>query len=442
MESVGERRGGPSGSPTIDGVAPRETIEPASADDVAAALASASKHRLAVVIRGGGTKMGWGRTPASVDIALSTKRLDALVAHEHADLTATIQAGARLDDVNRALARQGQWLPIESAFDEATIGGAIATNDSGPLRHRYGTPRDLLIGIRLALTDGRLIKAGGNVVKNVAGYDVGKLMSGSHGSLAAIVSATFKLMPLPGASSTLVATFERADALVTALAAITSSQLEASAIEIRTGPAGGPPKGGPYEYGGASEYVGVSEHVGASEYVGAGFSRPYLLLLKFESTPGALHAHVEKARALAGGANCEVITSQSETDVWRDHLRAPWRSEGMILRFAWMPASLGAVLALVDDLRGSVTDIELTGRAAIGSGLLRVDADVRLQRNVVERLRSRTDVFRHVVVLRADAALKQQLDVWGPLGDAGSLGASVKHALDPHGILNAGRGPV
>ena len=112
----------------------------------------------------------------------------------------------------------------------------MATNDSGPLRHRYGTPRDLIIGVRLALTDGRLIKAGGNVVKNVAGYDLGKLVSGSFGSLAAIVSATFKLTPLPAASSTLVATFERADSLVAALAAITSSQLEASAIEVRTHP--------------------------------------------------------------------------------------------------------------------------------------------------------------------------------------------------------------
>ena len=394
---------------SIDGILPRETIEPASAEDVAATLASASKHHASVVIRGGGTKMGWGRTPSSVDIVLSTKRLAALVAHEHADLTATMQAGARLDEVNRALARHGQWLPVESAFDQTTIGGAIATNDSGPLRHRYGTPRDLLIGIRLALTDGRLIKAGGNVVKNVAGYDVGKLMSGSHGSLAAIVSATFKLMPLPGASSTLVATFDRADALVTALAAITSSQLEASAIEIRTGPA---------------------------------TAGPYWLLLKFESTPGALHAHVQKARALATGARCDVITAQSEADVWRTHLREPWASKGMIVKFAWMPASLGAVLALVDDVRPGVTDIELTGRAAIGSGLLRVDADARTQRSVVERLRSRPDVFRHVVVLRADAELKQQLDVWGPLGDAGSLGASLKHALDPVGILNAGRGPV
>jgi len=402
---------------SIDGILPRETIEPASAEDVAATLASAAQRRVSVVIRGGGTKMGWGRTPASVGVLLSTKRLNALVAHEHADLTATVQAGARLDDVNRALARHGQWLPIESAFEESTIGGAIATNDSGPLRHRYGTPRDLLIGIRLALADGRLIKAGGNVVKNVAGYDIGKLISGSHGSLAAIVSATFKLLPLPGASATLMAKFQRTDALVDALAAIIGSQLEASAIEVRTG---------------ASE-----EKSG-----GAVFGRPYRLLLKFESTPGALDAHLQKARALLGDASCEVVSSQSESDFWREHTRAPWISSGMIVKLAWLPASLDTVLAHVDDLRASANDVELIGRAAIGSGLLRVDANSRIQRNIVERLRSRTDVFRHVVVLRADAQLKQQLDVWGPLGGAGALGSAVKHALDPVGILNAGRGPV
>ena len=426
MESVGERRGGPSGPPAVDGVVPRETIEPASAEDIASTLASAAQQRVSVVIRGGGTKMGWGRTPASVDILLSTQRLNAIVAHEHADLTATVQAGARLADVNHALARHGQWLPIDSAFEESTIGGAIATNDSGPLRHRYGTPRDLLIGIRLALTDGRLIKAGGNVVKNVAGYDIGKLVSGSHGSLAAIVSATFKLLPLPGASATLIATFERADAVVSALSAMASSQLEASAIEVRSGPA----KAGP------------SEGVGSSEGIGAGFSRPYRLLLKFESTPGALNAHVQKARSLIEDATFDVVFDQSEAALWRGHIRAPWTSRGIVIKFAWLPASMGALLALLDELRGTAPDVELIGRAAIGSGLLRVDANPLVQRTVIERLRSRTDLLRHVVVLRADAKLKQQLDVWGPLGDAGALGASVKHALDPHGILNAGRGPV
>ncbi len=415
------RRGGPSGPPEIqgtasdanDGVVPRVVAQPESAEDVAAILASASQERAAVVIRGGGTKLAWGRTPSPIDIVLSTKRLDKLVAHEYADLTATAQAGARIDDVNRELARHGQWLPIESPFEGATIGGAVATNDSGPLRHRYGTPRDLLIGIRLALTDGRLIKSGGNVVKNVAGYDLGKLMSGSFGSLAAIVSATFKLTPLPAASSTLIATFDNAAGLVAALSAITGSQLEASTCEVH-----------------------------ASALLSPGKAGHYRLLLKFESTPGALNAHVQKARALVDGAQCDVVAAATESDTWRDHGRALWTPPGMVVKAAWLPASLGSVLAFVGEMREHGTDMELSGRAALGSGLFRINGDASTQRAAVERMRSRSDLFRHVVVLRASTELKQTIDVWGSLGDAATLGAAVKHALDPQGILNAGRGPV
>jgi glycolate oxidase FAD binding subunit len=311
------------------------------------------------------------------------------------------------------LARHGQWLAIESAFEGATIGGAIATNDSGPLRHRYGTPRDLLIGIRLALTDGRLIKSGGNVVKNVAGYDLGKLISGSFGSLAAIVSATFKLTPLPAASSTLIATFDNAAGLVAALSAITSSQLEASTCEVHASALHSPARAGHYH-----------------------------LFLKFESTPGALNAHVQKARTLVGDAQCEVVAAATESEAWRDHGRALWTSPGMVVKAAWLPASLGGVLAFVGEMREHGTDVELSGRAALGSGLFRIDGDVSTQRAAVERMRSRPDLFRHVVLLRASTELKQTIDVWGSPGDAAALGAAVKHALDPQGILNAGRGPV
>ena len=116
-------------------------------------------------------------------------------------------AGVPLSRLNTTLAARGQWLPVDSAFAATTVGGMLATNDSGPLRHRFGTPRDLLIGITLALTDGRVVKAGGTVVKNVAGYDLGKLVTGSYGALAAIVDATFKLLPLPHASATLRAVY-------------------------------------------------------------------------------------------------------------------------------------------------------------------------------------------------------------------------------------------
>ena len=334
-----------------------------------------------------------------------------VLAHEHADLTATMQAGARLADVNRALAQHGQWLPIESAFDDATIGGVIATNDCGPLRHRYGTPRDLLIGIRLALTDGRLIKAGGNVVKNVAGYDLGRLMSGSHGSLAAIVSATFKLSPLPPASATLVAAFDDPDALAATVERLTGSQLETSACEVHSAK-------------GAAQSGSV-----------------HRLLLKFASTPGVLDRHLQQARAVVAGARCDVVSARAESDLWREYAGALWTSPGAVLRMAWLPAHMGQVLTFVRSVRAYCDDAELAARAAVGSGLLRISADANHLKTTIERMRME-GLFRHVAVLRADAALKHEVDVWGMQKDAAALGAALKHALDPQAILNAGRGPV
>ena len=219
----------------IDGVRPRAIVEPESAEALAELLALCSRERMSIVLRGRGTKLGWGRRGGRIDLVASTARLNRVLAHAHGDLTATVEAGATVGDLNRELARHGQWLPLDTAFEAATVGGTIATNESGPLRHRHGTPRDLLIGIHLATTDGRLVKAGGNVVKNVAGYDLGKLVSGSFGSLAAIVSATFKLAPLPAASTTLVAAFRDRQALAQAVWAVSASQLEPTAFDVHVG---------------------------------------------------------------------------------------------------------------------------------------------------------------------------------------------------------------
>ena len=159
--------------------------------------------------------------------------LNRILTHQAGDLTVTVEAGLRLHDLNLQLAPHRQWLALDPPWPErATIGGLLATNDSGPGRHRFGTPRDLVIGIQLATTDGALSKAGGQVVKNVAGYDLSKLISGSFGSLAAIVSATFKLAPLPAASATVVIDRLSVESLGAVIDSVSASQLEPVAFEV------------------------------------------------------------------------------------------------------------------------------------------------------------------------------------------------------------------
>ena len=389
----------------IDGVRPRQVVEPRTPEEVAAIIAAASREGLTVVFRGGGTKRGWGRVPAAVDLLISMRGLARVIAHDPADLTTTLEAGATLEDVNAALGRHRQWLPIDAWGDGSTIGGAIATNDSGPLRHRFGTPRDLLIGIRLATTDGRLVKAGGNVVKNVAGYDLGKMMAGSFGTLAVIISATFKLLPMPAASHTVSAALPDKASAARALAALNDSQLEPLAVELQA-------------------------QAGRA---------PYRLLIRFATSPSAAAAQAAQAQALVAAG--EVITGDEEAAIWRRYQARASASAGTVVRMNWLPAALPDVLSLFETLAHPNGSVELVARAALGAGLIRVDGSIDWQASVIERLRA-ADVVRHVTIVDAPPAVKQQVDTWGPLGAAGNISAAIKRALDPAGILNAGRGPV
>ena len=386
----------------IDGVRPRLVVEPRSDEEVATLLAWATRERLTVVFRGGGTKLGWGRVPGDVDLLVSMRGLNRVLAHDHADLTASVEAGATIDEVNAALGRHRQWLPLDPAGEGATIGGAIATNDSGPLRHRYGTPRDLLIGVRLATADGRLVKSGGNVVKNVAGYDLGKLLSGSCGTLAAIVGATFKLLPVPAASQTLIARFETADETAAAVTRLSDSDLDPMAVEIQ--------------------------------------SPPYTLLVRLATSPAATTAQADQARALVGTG--EVVSDEAEGALWRRYQGRPSASAGTMVRLSWLPAALPQVLAAIEELNGPAGTVAFAARAAIGAGLLRLEGSSDWQASVVDRLRARGDLLRHVTIQDAPPEVKAMVDAWGSLGPAGVLGTAIKRALDPAGILNASRGPI
>ena len=413
LAGLGRVRGSHAGD-AIDGVMPRAVIEPTESSQVAAALAWASRERLTTVIRGSGTKLGWGRVPGSLDVVLATSQLNSLVVHRHGDLTATVHAGVTLVDLNRQLAAQRQWLPVDSAFGRATIGGLLATNDSGPLRHRYGTPRDLLIGITLATTDGKLVKSGGHVVKNVAGYDLGKLVSGSYGTLAAIVDATFKLLPIPSTSHTVSARYADHGALAKDVAVVAGSQLDAIAFDVRV-------------------------------VFGRGRSRldpTQALYIRFATSPEATETQASAARALLTG-DTEVLTGEREAVLWSEQVRRPWARAGVVVRLSWAPASLPKVLALLEkECGGAENGVELTGRAAAGAGLLRFDVEDESALAVISALRSHADLVSNVVVLGQSTAFKRAIDPWGTIANPASVLQSLKRTFDPAGILNAGRGPI
>jgi glycolate oxidase FAD binding subunit len=400
-----ERRAGTSAD-EADGVIPQFFVEPDSADAVAATLEWASREHLTVLTRGAGTKLGWGPAPRNIDILLSTAHLNRVVAHRYGDLTATVQAGAALSDVNRQLAQHGQWIPLDPPWaDRATIGGVVATNDSGPRRHRYGAPRDLIIGVEFARWDGKLAKGGGIVVKNVAGYDLPRLMTGSFGSLGVIVTATFKLFPLTAASQTLVVGLKEPRDLGSLVAKILGSHLTPTAIEFQT--------------------------------------PPLSLLVRFESIEEAVEQQAATLSTLIreGGFAARAIAGAEETELWAAHGRSLWNGTGAVVKLTVLPSEVPATLTSLASLTGSA-DYVAAGRAGLGVFLVRIDGDADAQLRAIAGLRAGLPAGRgSAVIVRGSAELRARADVWGSIGDGLPLMRAVKQRFDPAGILNPGRGP-
>lgn len=395
----------------VDGRAPAVVIEPATTAGVSAALAWASGAGLSVVVRGSGSKDAWGREPRQVDVLLRTTRLSSVIAHEASDLTATVEAGARLRDVNAQLARHGQWLPLDPpSAGEATIGGVLATNDTGPLRYRHGTPRDLLIGMTIVLADGLVASSGGRVVKNVAGYDIGRLVTGSHGGLAVITSATFKLAPLPPTSRTLRIRVVRASDALALAELIRQHQCEPDALEFRLA------------WQDAAADIAV--------------------LVRYASVAAAVDAACAQTSEYARqvGASVEEAEGAAADTWWRAHDATPTDDRRVQLRLSWKPAEFPQA---AEALIAATRDVEAhwIGRLAVGSGLVRLGGNAARHPGIVSALRA-SAVFRHVVIADAPPAVRHIADVWDVSPAQRLLWQSIKDACDPRDVLGAGRGPL
>ena len=381
---------------------PSQVVQaPQDVASLAALLAQANESRTPFYPRGGGTKSGWWAGAAESATILSTTALAPLIDHCAGDLTATVGAGMTLASVNATLARSGQWLPLDPpAADRATIGGIVAANDSGPRRHKHGAPRDLIIGVEMVRADGTIARAGGKVVKNVAGYDLARMLCGSRGSLALIASATFKLAPLAPVSRTVVATVRNGRAGADLALAVAASPTAPSAIEIE--------------------------------------SPPHRVLIRFESTARAADMQADAAASLclAQGAQAVVVAGDEERSLWNEYDRNVWGGavEGVVAKVSVLPTE---VADLLDQAGASLA----AGRAALGVLYLRAGSTATAP-DWLDKLRALAGRRGgSAVVVKASPTLENRIDVWGELPGSRSLMRAVKMRFDPNGILNPGGGP-
>ncbi len=367
---------------------------PETAAEAARILAAADRAGQSVRLRGAGTKLGWGRPLPGADLELCTARLDTIAEHNRGDLTAVLGAGVPFATAQAAFAQADQMLALDPPLGEAssaTIGGVVATADSGPLRHRYGAPRDLVIGMTVAHADGTVAKSGGKVIKNVAGYDLAKLHAGAFGTLGLILSVSVRLHPLHLERTTAVATAHDADTLATAAVAMAAMPLEFDALDVAW-------RGG---QGGILMRCSGSEH----------------------ASRGKRAAHRLSELGLAG-----VDTLTDDEPLW-ERQRAGQRSrDGALVRLAAPPAALGAVLRAVDGVEGT-----LVGRAALGTSYVVLAAER------VAALRVALPPRTVAILLDAPVAARSDADPWGG-GDerAIALMRSVKARFDPAGTCNRG----
>jgi len=418
---AGLRTGSAAARFAVHGVAPGAVVLPASVDEAAAVLALASEEGWRVEPAGAGTWLGWGRPPERVEIVLSVERLAGVEVYEPADLTAVVGAGMTLGGLEDTLGRHGQWLPLDAPGGGAgTLGAAVSLAEAGPLRHGHGTPRDHVLGLTLVTGDGRVLELGGRVVKNVAGFDLVKLVTGARGTLGLICRVAVRLRPLPERDATLALAAAGADAALDAVAALRAACIEPAALELVSPPL-------------AAEATGV----GAAEWA---------VVVRLQGGAEAVAEAEARVRAAARDGRVLAPDPARAQALWAA-LGEPEACAALVARLADRPSVLAETLAAARELPGAAAAWPLLAHA--GSGIVRaaVPADAYGRWPGAEwaaalagarsRLAERGGT---VLCVRAPRdVVGTGLDPFGDPGPALRLMRALKKAFDPAGVLAAGR---
>jgi len=401
-------------SHAVDGKQPGLVCSPGTPDQIAAALRVCSEAEASVAPWGGGTAIRVGNPPRRVDVVIELSRMNRLIEHDDANLTATVEAGMTLADVQQSAARSKQFLALDPPFPtRATVGGIIATNLNGPRRSCYGSVRDLVIGMKVVLATGDQIKAGGKVVKNVAGYDMCKLFVGSLGTLGIMTEATLRMAPTPESAATWIASGTLPQALHFADELSHSQLLPAAVFLLRR------------------------QALEASD----GARRAWQVAVWTEGFEETVARHFRDLQAMAArmNLNTEILRDNVHDQFWNEIRDFPLQSDRLVYRItaprgsvtelvkaveAWEPAEL--VPAIVGDMAMGTVWIATTENNESAEKFSRLVSLAREHRG-------------HVVMLAAPPDLKEGVDVWGSPPPTLSIMREIKQQFDPKGLLNPGR---
>lgn len=407
--------------------APVCLVYPQTPEQLAGVITLCHQQHWRVLPCGSGTKLAWGGLTAGITVVVSTARLRRLIDHAAGDLTVTAEAGMRLADLQAILATQGQFLPLDPSYGtDATLGGIVATADSGTWRHRYGGVRDLLIGMTVVRADGQVAKAGGRVVKNVAGYDLMKLFTGSWGTLGILSQMTFRVYPLPEVSQTLVLTGD-AQAIARATQTLLSSALTPTAVELVMAPAWTELKPADaiallVRFQGIA--VGVSTQTQQFTEVGQALGLEIRTLRR-------------QANAVIFPAN-EVALPANEVALWQrlQEIGEPAaHNQAITCKIGVTPST---AVAMLQQIKALVPQLDLAQIHA-GSGLGRLCFAATEAEQLPQIRQLCQDQGGFLTVLQAPQSLKQQVEVWGYTGNAIALMRGLKQQFDPSNLLSPGR---
>lgn len=400
----------------VQGIAPRCVVAPGSVDELAAVMRLAHEYGAAVAPWGGGTQQAIGNPPARLDLVVRTERLNQVLIHEPDDLTISVAAGMTIGALREYLAIHRQMLPLDPPLPaRATIGGLLASGADGPRRLGYGTLRELLIGITVVEADGRISRGGGMVVKNVSGFDMMKLYRGSLGTLAIIVSANFKLLPIPRASATLLCGFREPAAAFAALEALQITQLTPTAAEYLNQPA----------------LAGVAGERPQAEWLCA-------LALRSEGLPAAVGRHMTDMRELTqcnGASAIQALDGAHEAALWAGIADLPQTAalaaDEALLKLATLPIETERTIALLEALAA-----RYYSRAAINARALNGVIYARLQPVAGELAAA---IGTDLPSLQWAATPVRGVRRWGAPPAGLDLMRRLKAEFDPGGQLNPGR---